>query len=237
MNSASAIAPHLRRMFLTGWDMSVGDPKLLFGELRVLGQRAETDMFRVTGGVNTYKGLFFSTGILAGALGATQCQGSGEMEEVVKLCADLGKCSLIDFTAGTDHTNGMRCYWEYHLAGIRGEAAAGFPSVVNIGVPSLRRCHRMGLSENDAAVWTLLELIAGVPDTNMIRRGGIERAAACREEIRKIMTDMKPEKLLDKAADLDRAFIAENLSPGGCADLLCLSLMMNDLWPDSCVIP
>ena len=109
---------------------------------------------------------------------------------------------------------------------MRGEAARGFPSVTALGLPSLRRALADGRSINDAAALALLALIGGVEDTNMIHRGGYEAARARREEARALSAAGAPIDTLD---DLDRQYIAENLSPGGCADLLALSLLLHFL--------
>ena len=92
-------------------------------------------------------------------------------------------------------------------------------------VPALRRWTEAGLALSDAAALTLLALIAGTEDTNMIHRGGLARARQCRvaEELYRRAT---PENFRALLNDLDRQYIREHLSPGGCADLLALSLML-----------
>ncbi|MBR0357686.1 MAG: citrate lyase holo-[Clostridia bacterium] len=72
VDSAAALAPHFRQMYLAGWDHVLDDPTALFARLRALGQQAEADMFATTHGINTHKGLIFSMGLLSGALGAQQ---------------------------------------------------------------------------------------------------------------------------------------------------------------------
>ena len=225
VDSAAALAPHFRQMYLTGWDHALDDPAALFTRLRVLGQQAEADMFAATHGVNTHKGLIFSMGLLSGAFGAKQRQGSATLDSVLALCADMGRCALGDFATAPD-TNGKRCYQTYRLPGIRGEAAAGFPSAAAIGLPALRRWTEAGLSLNDASLYALLTLLAQVSDTNMIRRGGFATAEACRQQAQALLDRITPESLHQELLSLDQAYIAANLSPGGCADLLALSLFL-----------
>ena len=225
VDSAAALAPHFRQMYLMGWDHALDDPAALFTRLRVLGQQAEADMFAATHGVNTHKGLIFSMGLLSGAFGAKQRQGSATLDSVLALCADMGRCALGDFATSPD-TNGKRCYQTYRLPGIRGEAAAGFPSAAAIGLPTLRRWTGADLSLNDASLYALLALLAQVSDTNMIRRGGLATAEACRQQAQALLDRITPESLHQELLSLDQAYIAANLSPGGCADLLALSLML-----------
>lgn len=230
VDSAAALAPHFRKMYLAGWDHALDEPTALFTRLRVLGQQAEADMFAATHGVNTHKGLIFSMGLLSGALGAKQRQGTAAPDSVLALCADMGRCALGDFDTAPD-TNGKRCYQAYRLPGIRGEAAAGFPSAAAVGLPALRRWTEAGLSLNDASLYALLTLLAQVSDTNIIRRGGLSSAEACRRQAQALLNRITPETLVPELLALDQAYIFANLSPGGCADLLALSLMLFFLFP------
>ena len=232
VDSAAALAPHFRKMYLAGWDHAVDEPATLFARLRAMGQQAEADMFAATHGVNPHKGLIFSIGLLSGALGAKQRQGSTTLDGVLALCADMGRCALDDFATVPD-TNGKRCYQTYRLPGIRGEAAAGFPSAAAIGLATLRRWTEAGLSLNDAALYALLTLLARVSDTNMIRRGGLAAAEACRQQAQALLDRITPESLHQELLSLDHTYIRQNLSPGGCADLLALSLMLFFLFPGS----
>lgn len=229
VDSAAALAPHFRRMFLAGWDHAAEDPSSLFSRLRILGQAAESAMFAATRGVNTHKGLIFSLGLLSGALGGWRHDHPDQPVDtaaLLSLAAQMARCSLDDFDWAGDDTNGLRCYRLHHLKGIRGEAAQGFPTVAETGLPTLRRHLAAGLSRNDASVLTLLALIAAVTDTNMIRRGGLTGAQARQKEARRLLLTITPETLLPAMTALDQDYISNNLSPGGCADLLALSLFL-----------
>ena len=83
-----------------------------------------------------------------------------------------------------------------------------------------------GLSLNDASVLTLLALIAAVTDTNMIRRGGLAEALSRQQEARRLLLTITSATLLPTLTALDQDYISHNLSPGGCADLLALSLFL-----------
>ena len=99
----------------------------------------------------------------------------------------------------------------------------GCPSVMQIGLPALRRALQAGHSINDAAALALLALIGGVEDTNMIHRGGYELAQMRRAEANALSA---ADISTDTLSALDRQYIRENLSPGGCADLLTVSLLL-----------
>ena len=228
-DSAAALAPHFRRMFLAGWDNASADPVELFSRLRTLGQDAEAAMFAATRGVNTHKGLIFSLGLLSGALGAWRHDHPDQPVDtaaLLDLTAQIARCSLDDFDRSGDDTNGLRCYQAYHLTGIRGEAAQGFPAVAETGLPALRHHLMAGLSLNDASVLTLLSLLSTVTDTNMIRRGGLTEALSRQREAQRLLSTITPDTLLPTMTALDQDYISNDLSPGGCADLLAISLFL-----------
>ena len=228
LDSAAALAPWFPRFYREGWD---GEAEL-FARLRALGLQAEAEMFAATGGVNTHKGLIFSMSILCAALGRASAESfpqSPSREAVLFMARSLGAESLEDFDIGNDKTSGLRCYRAHGLSGIRGEAAAGFPAVFEVGLPTLEDWLNKGVSFNDAAAATLLALIADVDDTNMIHRGGWEEAARRKAEAADLLAHLTPAALLSELTALNDDYIRHRLSPGGCADLLALTLFFHFL--------
>ena len=126
-------------------------------------------------------------------------------------------------------TNGERIFTAYGIQGARGEAAAGFPSAVRIGLPALKKWLSAGFSLNDAAAMTLLTLISEVDDTNMVHRGGSELAKKSKEQAKHLLSTVTKENFKETLNSLDHQYITDNLSPGGCADLLAVSLMFHFL--------
>lgn len=229
LNSSAALSPWFREMFCIGWDYHDLPTKELFLRLKYAGQQAESDMFRSTKGVNTHKGLIFSLGILCGALGAVQVEQSAPIpiEKISHRCRELGQCSFEDFShLNCDISNGISCFKKYKITGARGEAAEGFPIAIKIGLPSIRSWLAKGFTINDAAAITLLKLIEYVNDTNMVHRGGITRACDCKRQAHDLLAMLDQDNFRTILSQLDQEYIHENLSPGGCADLLAISLMM-----------
>ena len=126
-------------------------------------------------------------------------------------------------------TNGERIFTAYGIRGARGEAAAGFPSAVQIGLPVLRKWLSAGFSLNDSAAMALLTLISEVDDTNMVHRGGPELAKKRKEQAKILLSAVTKENFKETLYTLDHQYMTENLSPGGCADLLAVSLMFHFL--------
>lgn len=123
-------------------------------------------------------------------------------------------------------TAGERCHEHYGISGARGEAAAGFPSARRLGLPELKRRLSEGYSLNDAAILALLSMISAVDDTNMIHRGGYQAAQDSKKEARRLLLNLTKENYKKSLEALDADYIQKNLSPGGCADLLAVSLML-----------
>lgn len=247
LDSSAALIPWFRDFFCIGWDFCTESDEQLFSRLRFAGQGAEHAMFSATGGINTHKGLVFASAIVLGALGKTCAVQNGlaatevgndiknfrinppaALSSVLELCQRLGTCSLGDFSSADKPvaaTAGERFHAAYGITGARGEAAAGFPSALTCGLPALRHWLQQDFSLNDAAVLTLLSILSQVEDTNMISRGGIELAEKSKKEAETLLSEITPDNFQEKISALDSSYMEKNLSPGGCADLLAVSLM------------
>ena len=223
-DSACALYPYFRECAKKG-ALYREEPDVLFALLRMDGKLAEQRMLRATGGVNTHKGAIFSMGIFCAVMGSMMEEGFGESAFAARckaLCRDL----LRDFEGLEQKENisyGERLYRDYGITGIRGEAAQGFPSVLQVGLPALREGSEAGKSLNDAALVALLRLIQAVQDTNILTRSDPQTLQWAQQQAGKALEQgAGPEQM----RELDRAFTARNLSPGGCADLLALSLFL-----------
>lgn len=228
LDSSAALIPWFRDFFCIGWDHGTEENEQLFSRLRFAGREAEAHMFKATGGVNTHKGLIFSFAILCGALGKIHAGQEGPLDsgQVLSACRKLGCRSLGDFKTSDCQTSGERCHAAYGLTGARGEAAAGFPSALSFGLPALKLWLNRGFSLNDSSVLALLTMLSQVDDTNMIHRGGRETALKSKKEAGALLAEITPASFKYRLEALDSSFIRQNLSPGGCADLLAVSLML-----------
>lgn len=225
--STAALYPFFSECVQIGRNTRRLSPAETFARLRFPGKLAEGRMRAATGGVNTHKGAIFSLGILCGALGRLNRETWGSADTVLSECADMcaGLTAELDCPTGTV---GSALYRECGVTGARGQAGAGYPAVLHFGLPTLEGGLANGLTINDAACAALLSLIAGTADTNMIHRGGLkkqrETAAAITGLLKK--TSFPDRKTIER---LDESFIRDNLSPGGCADLLTMTLMLHFL--------
>jgi holo-ACP synthase/triphosphoribosyl-dephospho-CoA synthase len=230
MDSSAVLTLRFRRFYLLGRDLRDTAASRMLDRLRYPGMLAEDCMMSATHGVNTHKGLIFSLGLVCVALGWLDANGrQADSATILATCASIaGPCieqDLRHLVPGDEATAGERLYLCSGKTGIRGEAAAGFPSVAACGLPTLKRLVSEGYSLNDAAVYTLLSLIAEVTDSSIFARAGLEGQSRAQQAARDLLgRSAWPE--FSEVSDLDADFSRQAISPGGCADLLALSFML-----------
>lgn len=246
--STEAIAPFLGEMAALGLHHGRKIDDGLFPKLREAGIRAEKEMFASTNGVNTHKGMIFSMGTICGAAGWYYRRfGKLDVYTILKLCGKMTSAALerdlaaISHTKRANHavkkglsvssTHGENAYGRYGIKGVRGEVLAGFPTVRELSLPRWQKSFKKTVDENDVCVQTLLHLMAHVDDTCVISRGGIEALAYVKEAARRTLAagGIFAPNGVQILEDLDQAFISKNLSPGGSADMLAVTIFCGKL--------
>lgn len=201
--SAQCLRSYFRRAVELGMERADCMPAL-----QRAGLEAEQTMFAVTGGVNTHKGAIYAFGLMLAALGSRLIRGG----DVFRTAAALAGAGRLPSAA----THGGRARERYGVAGARGEAMAGFPHV-------REACILLDGQPPDAA---LLMLLAKVDDTNLLHRGGWEGLRFVQEQARAIW-GLPAAARKARLEELDRMCRERNLSPGGCADLLALAMLLD----------
>ena len=234
MASAAALHSAFDDMTQAGYSArGASSPCAVWPALRAAGREAEARMFEATHGVNTHKGEIFSLGLLCGCAGWLAGQGEALSAEnltalAAEMCRGLCERELAPLREGEDQTKGEQMYLRYGCTGIRGEAESGFRTVREISLPVFRELMAGGTSVNDALVQTLLHLIAGTADTNILSRHDMETAEYARARARGVI-DLGGVLTAEGRAGtevMDRDFIARNISPGGCSDLLAVTYFL-----------
>ena len=229
--SAQALQSYFKACVQIGQETAHLAPEETFPLLRAAGLEAEKTMFSATGGVNTHKGAIYTLGILCGSVGRLWSaeQPIADSSDILAECANIVRTSVpADFASAKGKTAGEQLYLQQGIRGIRGEIAEGLPSVRNIGLPRFRQFLADGFSENDAGAYTLLHLIANVADTNLYKRGG-EAGAQWATKAASALLSAEQHPAIRQIEALDDGFIARDLSPGGCADLLAATYFLQKL--------
>ncbi|CAO4148088.1 2-(5''-triphosphoribosyl)-3'-dephosphocoenzyme-A synthase [Methylorubrum aminovorans] len=218
--SSVAIAPFFRDLALAG---HAGAP---MPALRRIGLQAEASMRAATGGVNTHRGAIFGLGLLCAAAGAVPRPAAGALGALVR---DRYGAAILDGPVLL-HAPGARVRRHHGVGGAPAEAAAGFPSLYGVGLPALRRGRQLYPGDGEAArVEACLALIAHIEDTNLLHRGGPDGLDYARAEAARFIAEGGVARAgwRGHAEALHRAFVARNLSPGGAADLLAMTLFVD----------
>ncbi len=202
-----------------------------FADLKSLGMAAETRMLQATGGINTHRGGIFNLGLLAAAAGAMQA------EKHVMQGDAVGR--YVRHTWGEDirrhgaalpkTSHGGQVVLRHGIGGVIEEAAQGFPHLFETGLPVLQASLAAGASLHDATVQGLFALIAVLPDSNLLYRGGTTGLEFAQRSARGFLEAGGVHRCgwQTDAVQLHRQFVARHLSPGGSADLLAAALFVH----------
>jgi triphosphoribosyl-dephospho-CoA synthase len=239
MASSSALYKGLYDCTIEGLSFEGENSAELLSRVRRPGIDCEKAMFEATGGINTHKGIIFSLGILCAIVGKLYKEHNREkfiIEEITfevkKLAKGLTEKDFKDIENKTVLTHGERLYKEYGFKGIRGEVESGFSSVTKSAVFILRRWkENKQLSMNDLFLEVLLQLMAESEDTNVITRGGIENLHYVRRLSKEFLEagGLKQPDAKQKLEKMNEEFIKRNISPGGSADLLAVTIFFGML--------
>lgn len=209
--SISALRPYLTRLAVeSAKDI---DP----AKIKEIGIEAEKAMLKATGGVNTHKGALFCIGLsVAAASNLASATGSVEAYSFKELVSRAA--SEIPSARGT---HGAEVKRSFKAVGALENARAAYPELFTDWLPYYRslegdpfRCHK-----------TLLHIMTTLDDTNILHRRGAEGLAHAEAEAARLLEDFSESGL----SSLNKDFIRENISPGGSADMLSLTIFIESI--------
>lgn len=209
--SISALRPYLTRLAVeSAKDI---DP----AKIKEIGIEAEKAMLKATGGVNTHKGALFCIGLSVAAASCLACStGAVEAYSFKELVSRAA--SEIPSARGTHGAEAKR---SFKAVGALENARAAYPELFADWLPyylSLEcdpfRCHK-----------TLLHIMTTLDDTNILHRRGAEGLAHAEAEAARLLEDFSESGL----SSLNKDFIRENISPGGSADMLSLTIFIESI--------
>ena len=203
-----------------------------FKNLREFGKVAEKDMYEATKGINTHKGTIFSMGILLAVLGV-HLKENKEIdlkilsEKIKEMCKPLLN-ELED--ADSISTYGEKAYKEYHLTGARGLAISGYEIVLLDGINKLKNFCKT-LDFETACILLLFYYMSVLDDTNIVNRASIttlkEVQILSKELFEENKKTLEKESIKNSMSKLNDIFIEKNISAGGSADLLILTIFIH----------
>ena len=217
--SITALQPYFVKLALYGRscaeDYEIPDGQ----EVRRIGLEAEEAMLQATGGVNTHRGALFAMGLttLAAAWCATRDEvvGSKQLREIIMQVAEQFKP-----TAGTHGNNAVTAH---RVSGALDMAQAGYEQLFSNWLPT----YRSYLAEDavTAPQRLLLLIMSQLDDTNVIHRVGYDQAQQVKLEARQLLDNYTEQAM----QQMNRDYIARNISPGGSADMVALTLFIHSI--------
>ncbi|QIA05843.1 triphosphoribosyl-dephospho-CoA synthase [Pseudomonas fluorescens] len=227
--SALALWPAFKEM---------AEAALEFGEIGLplreaigrIGREGEQAMLATTNGVNTHRGAIWALGLLvtAAALDTKSTSASAVTLRAARLAL------LDDRYAPRPLSHGAQVAQRYGARGAREEAQLGFPSVVQRGLPQLKRSRAAGHGEQNARLDALLAIMTDLVDTCVLYRAGEPGLHAMQHGAQTVLDAGGSASLTGRRRlhELDQQLIALNASPGGAADLLAASLLLDRIERD-----
>jgi triphosphoribosyl-dephospho-CoA synthetase len=233
LESACSLRPYFEKCALIGQKFCQEPPKTVFLRLREAGIKAETNMLKVTNGVNTHKGAIFSLGLIVGAAG--RLRGLHKLLSATSI--GLVAASLVEGIVRDELTTlrdkipnkslsiGEKLFLKYGVGGIRREAEAGFPTAV-MACQCLKNLLNYGVPLEIALPQVLLIIIKQSFDTNLLWRGGLKGVHYAKQSVADALNKggwLAPAGQVI-VGHMVGEFARQNLSPGGSADLLAVAI-------------
>ncbi|WP_261996712.1 triphosphoribosyl-dephospho-CoA synthase MdcB [Stenotrophomonas sp. Ste96] len=223
----------LRSLFaLRGYFVAIahaGCSEVPFASLRTLGIAAEAAMLRATGGINTHRGAIFSLGLLVAQSARLRASGEGAPSgEAVCRGVAQWRSALLEAPLNP-HSPGQRARRRHAVPGVREQAAAGYPLLHALALPTLQRVLDATQDAEAAQVETLMTLIAHTVDLNLLHRGGEAGLAFAQHQAHGFLTagGVQQADWRERVAAIGDAFEQRRLSPGGSADLLACTWFLH----------
>lgn len=196
----------------------------MLSDLQRIGLAAEAAMFAATSNRNTHKGAIFCVGLLAAAAGVQHETPGRSLGEVVveRWGGEIAQASSLPETSA-----GIAICRRYGIGGVRREAADGFPSIYQRGLPALR----LSPDREASRVQAFFALLDGAEDTTLLKRGGLDGREFAQAKVRAFLDagGIGNSAWKETAEEIHREFVVRNLTAGGVADLLAASLFVEKI--------
>lgn len=203
---------------------------LIFKKIRYLGMIAEKEMFLATNNVNTHKGMIFLMGISLACTSKSlyeKKEFNSISNNIEYMCRDI----LKDFNSinkKNSLTHGEKLFLDFGITGIRGIVKNGLDIVFNGSLQILIKSLAVEKNINCAMVKTLIFLMSTLEDTTILHRHNINIL----EEVKRKASNLHEifgNCIIDQKIllELEKEYTEKNISPGGSADLLAVTLFFH----------
>ena len=204
--------------------------------IRDIGIEAEKAMLSATNGVNTHKGALFSMGLAVVAAAHEERKIAANEEQILKernggedVLVSL-QTTIKTLAASFPDTNGTH--------GSKAKLLSKGATAIKGALDNAREGYEMLFAEwlpfyierrkeRDAHTLhkTLLRIMCDLDDTNVIYRTDLATAEEVKQEARALLDNFSETAL----KDMDRHYTTRNISPGGAADMLSLTVFIGSI--------
>lgn len=204
--------------------------------IRDAGIEAEKAMLAATNGVNTHKGALFSMGLAVVAAAHEERKTAANEEQILKernggedVLVSL-QTTIKTLAASFPDTNGTH--------GSKAKLLSKGTTAIKGALDNAREGYEMLFAEwlpfyierrkeRDAHTLhkTLLRIMCDLDDTNVIYRTDLATAEEVKQEARALLDSFSEAAL----KDMDRHYTTRNISPGGAADMLSLTIFIGSI--------
>ena len=226
INSTTAISPWFAELVREGFSYGDNDLMKALPLIRNIGLSMESAMYEATQNVNTQKGIIFLMGLSLFASGKLFSQTDqfvvGDFRRIIQdVCKDLVTRELAE-NPNTAKSHGEDIFLKYGFGGARGEAESGFATVFEYGMPQMK-----GVTElnDEVLIKTFLSIAANNNDTNILYRSNPDVLENFQKLCKRALVDFN---LQSYSAVIDFCK-KENISPGGSADLLAVTIFVHSV--------
>ena len=233
LDSSSVISPYFYKIAERGFLFDKHLSSAL-ASIREIGLTMEKEMFEVTKGINTQKGIIFLMGVAVFASARLISEKKTfDLTEFSSIAKNIGENLLSEFDEKTsEKTHGRICVQKYGkqiAGGARYEVAEGFNTTIKYGLQMLNdsELEKISATEKQKILFkSLLLLIENNNDTNVIFRSN----TAILEELKLLAMKTFNSKSEDEQKNnykiLENFCLEKNISPGGSADLLAVAVFL-----------
>jgi [citrate (pro-3S)-lyase] ligase len=213
--SIDVLQPYFVKLALLGCQEDIPET----GQVRQIGIDAERAMLNATGGVNTHRGALFCMGLVTLA-GAWCMKHDDKVDEEQLQSLIIKVAEGFTPTAGTHGNDAVNAH---RVTGALDLAKAGYEQLFNDWLPAYR--HYLAENAENACHKLLLHIMSQLDDTNVIHRVGYEQAQQVKQEALALLNDYSTAGM----ETMNRDYIARNVSPGGSADMVALTLFVQTI--------
>ena len=236
MRSIEALRPYFLSLAKVGFQKKMPT----FDTLKQIGENAEKAMLEATKGVNTHKGALFAMGLTIVA--ASYLLYNNVLRQgMQRTCNDKhtsGECRidadarisaarlqqeimlLASSVQPAENTHGAAVSRRYpQVSGALAAAKEGYRLLFDGWLPFYRQHKHV----EEGILQTLLAIMQQINDTNIYHRKGADVAKRVKQEARQMLENFS----IDELKAMNERYITDNISPGGAADMLALTVFVD----------